>query len=194
MKTHIVRRAVGFSALLGILAVSAHVLAQAPTKAAVDAQIKSKIASRIIDELSDIRKVKLGTGACQAEYDKAVAAATAGFQVCMNLDNPPAGSPMDKYNKHTRFQHDQYCGDLTPGQCADKVLAEQHRFCAIASAKAKSLAKRIEAGCEAKTKICQNARKTVTDIEANIVRLEKELALARAKLGTSKANATERCQ
>ncbi|MEX2271689.1 MAG: hypothetical protein WD690_09475 [Vicinamibacterales bacterium] len=45
MKTHIVRRAVGFSALLGILAVSGHILAQAATKAAVTAWDDSTLLS-----------------------------------------------------------------------------------------------------------------------------------------------------
>ncbi len=161
-----------------VIGVSGAVLAQAPKTlnvTALKSQVKSKVPSALEEAIRDLKAIKVAPP-CQAEFDAAVREAQAEAQACLNIDNPPPGSPFDTFNKKNAAGQQVFCDDAErthPGKtCGDVLIADQQRFCAINAAKAKARAKSIEARCLA----CEQKKKELADLKARIATLEREVA------------------
>jgi hypothetical protein len=184
--------ALGFFALA--LAASAYSLPQGITKTQVKALIKNKVPPAIAEALTGLKGVRVGSGACQAELDQAVAAAEREAAACLNPDNPPAGSPLANFNQMTNLQVTQFCGNLTGDECAEKILNDQKKFCAKERAKEIAKANNKKAACEAEIRQCNDARANLQNAKNRIVQLEKELANLKGELPTLESKATQVCR
>lgn len=179
-----------FAAAL-LLASSGAFAADKLTQADVKNLLKGKVNKNIQDVLADLRGGGPIAAECKADFDAAVKAAEAEATACNNVDAPPAGSPLDKFLKLNNLQVQEFCGSLTGDQCADKVLADQAKFCAKERAKDVAKAKAIKANCEKLVKACKEANAAVAKNAADIKAAEKVLAdLQAATAGLKSAAAT----
>lgn len=108
---------------------------------------------------------------CAREYNEAVKAAEAEAKACLDPDNPPAGSPLAKFNALTNTQLATFCGDKTLQACADDVVKDQQRFCAVNAAKAKSRAKTAQQKC------CSGFAARKKELEAELKAINDRLAI-----------------
>jgi hypothetical protein len=182
----------GFFALA--LGASAYSPAQGITKSQVKDLIKNKVPPAIAEALAGLKGARVGSAACQAELDAAVVAAEREAAGCLNPDNPPAGSPLANFNQLTNLQVQQFCGNLTGSECAEKILDDQKKFCAKERARDIAKAKSKKAQCEAEIRQCNDARATLQNAKNRITQLEKELADLKGKLPTLQAKATQECR
>lgn len=187
------KKTLSFFAAALLLASTGAFAAGKTTKADVKAQIKAKSAAAVTNSLAGLRGLTIGSE-CKAKFDAAVKAAEAEKTACMNVDNPPAGSPIAEFNAFSQLQHDQFCGDLSNGDCADKVIKNQALFCAKDAAREEAKAKAIQKNCDAAVKACKDATKAVATNTAAIAKIEADLAAAKGATAGLKAAADDACK
>lgn len=156
--------------------------------------LKSKIGKNIQDVLADLRGGAPVAAECKADFDAAVKAAEAEATACNNVDAPPPGSPLDAFLKLNNVQLGQFCGTLSLGDCTDKVLKDQAKFCAKERAKDVAKAKIIKANCEKKVKACADANAAVKKNADDIKAAEKALNDLKAATAGLKAAADAACK
>jgi hypothetical protein len=170
MHTHLKRSAlsIGFA-----VAAAAVVLAQ--NGSAVKTAIRAQLSAAVTEALKDISNRRI-PNVCVSAFNAKVNEAKTEVQACLNIDNPPAGSPFAAFNGKTASGQQVFCDDAvrTGGgkTCGEILVADQSRFCAINAAKAKSAAKTIEAECLS----CENKRTQIDQLKAQIAALEKDVA------------------
>jgi len=194
MKQTVKNAALGLAMLSIALAVPTTGSAQAPSKTQIQTIIKSKVSSALDEALRDLRGVRVGLPTCQSEFDQAVQAAEQEGAACLNVDSPPAGSPLANFNNLSNIGVQQFCANLTGDQCAAKVLQEQKLFCAKERARDIAKAKSIKARCQAEVQQCNDAKAAVTNARSQIAQLERQLAVLRASLPTLEAKAQAECR
>jgi len=99
-----------------------------------------------------------------AAYKSSVDNANRTYASC--LANPPAGSPIDNFNKMTNMQLGQYCGSKTMHECTDMVSAQQTAYC-------EKMVLPLRQRAEQEKQMCGQARKECTDARAQLQHLEK---------------------
>ena len=109
---------------------------------------------------------------CAREYNEAIQAAAAERTACLDISNPPAGSPYADFNANSAKTLTD-CGNagLSLDACMDKLAKAQAKFCAINAAKAKSRAQTALAKC------CQGFREQKTQLEAQLKAINERLAI-----------------
>jgi len=146
----------------------------APPKSINPADAKAAVRkasdAALIDLRRDLPELKF-EDPCAREYNDAVKAAEAEGRACLDADNPPAGSPLAKFNALNNAQLGAFCGDKTLEACVAGVLQDQKKFCAINAAKAKARAK------SALSKCCQGFRDRKKQLEAELKSIEERLAI-----------------
>ncbi len=158
------------------------------------ALLKTKVGKNIQDVLADLRGGAPVAAECKADFDAAVKAAEAEATACNNVDAPPAGSPLDAFLKLNNIELGQFCGSLSLGDCTDKVLKDQAKFCAKERAKDVAKAKIIKANCEKKVKACADANAAVKKNADEIAKAEKALNDLKAATAGLKAAADAACK
>jgi hypothetical protein len=113
---------------------------------------------------------------CAKEYNDAIKAAEAEHTACLDISNPPAGSPYADFNANSAKTLTD-CGNagLSLDACMDKLAKAQARFCAINVAKAKSRAQTAQARC------CENFTAKKKQLEADLKAINDRLALCLAR-------------
>jgi len=194
MKQTLRNTALGLATLSVVLAVPTMGSAQAPNKTQIQTIIKSKVPSALDEALRDLRGVRVGLPTCQSEFDQAVRAAEQESAACLNVDNPPPGSPLANFNGLSNIGVQQFCGSLTGDQCAEKILRDQKLFCAKERAKDIAKAKIIRSRCQAEVEQCNDAKAALTNARTQIAQLERQLIALRASLPTLEAKAQTECR
>lgn len=159
----------GLSALvLGIPAAAAP-----PTFNPVDAKAALKKANDRL--LTDFRKEFPDLrfeDPCAREYNEAIKEAEAEHTACLDIANPPAGSPYAEFNASPAATLTS-CGNagLSLDACMDKLAKAQTKFCAINAARAKIRAKLALRKC------CEGFTARKKQIEAELKAINERLAL-----------------
>jgi hypothetical protein len=169
-KQHVRRSALSIAFAV---AAAGGVLAQSGT--AVKSAIRAQISTAVLDSLKDVTNRRIPV-TCVSAFNAKVAEARAEVQSCLDIDNPPAGSPFAAFNAKSAAGQQVFCDDAVktqPGKtCGDILVADQSKFCAINAAKAKSAAKLIESQCLA----CESKRTQIEQLKAQLSALEKDVA------------------
>lgn len=157
---------------LAALTLAVPALSQPKTVNPADARSAIKRASdaALVDFRGQFPELKF-EDPCAREYNEAIKAAADEAKACLDADNPPAGSPLAAFNAKTNTQLATFCGDKTLQACADGVVHEQKKFCAIQAAKAKSRAKTAQQKC------CESFTARKRQLEADLKAINDRLAL-----------------
>ncbi len=84
---------------------------------------------------------------CTTEFNSAVAAAKAEHTACLDVNNPPAGSPLAAFNALSNVALAQKCAGQTLDACVAGVVKDQAKFCALQAAKELAKAKTVLQKC-----------------------------------------------
>ena len=137
------------AALVGVaLARSATAQPKPPTFNPVDvkAALKKAVDLQLIDFGKQFPNLS-HANPCTTEFNNAVKAAKAEHTACLDINNPPAGSPLAKFNALSNVALAQKCANQTLDACVAGVVHDQAKFCAIEQAKDVSKAKSVLARC-----------------------------------------------
>jgi hypothetical protein len=109
---------------------------------------------------------------CAREYNEAIKAAEAEHTACLDISNPPAGSPYADFNANAAKTLTD-CGNagLSLDACMDKLAKAQAKFCAINAAKAKARAKTAQQKC------CSGFAARKKELEAELKAINDRLAI-----------------
>ena len=117
-------------------------------------RIRDRLRQRVDQRVDKLKKRIEGTldRPCGPEFSAALKAATDAQKRC--LEDPPPGSPVDKFEKLSEKDAKDFCGRRSDEECLDHVLDQQEKFCdvKIASLVAQAAGKR--AVCLAEDKNC----------------------------------------
>lgn len=163
-----------------LLATTSAFAADPITPAQAKALVKTKISAKVAERLRGITGVAIDKE-CQVDFAKAVAKAEASERRCNNADNPPAGSPVAKFNALNNVQLASFCGNKTLEACVDGVIAEQAAFCDAQSKPDIDAATALRDKCVKFVKACDDSKKELAKANADIAKLEQQLAAEKAK-------------
>ena len=111
----------------------------------VKAALKKAVDAQLIDFGKQFPHLKLANP-CTTDFNTAVQDATAEHTACLDVNNPPAGSPLAVFNALSNVALAQKCAGQTLDACVAGVVQDQTKFCnrerAINVAKAKSVLQR----------------------------------------------------
>lgn len=123
-------------------------------------RIRDRLRQRVDQRVDKLKKRIEGTldRPCGPEFSAALKAALDAQKRC--LEDPPAGSPIDKFEKLSEKDAKDFCGRRSDQECLDFVLDQQESFCdvKIASLVAQAAGKRAACLAEDKNCIGLNAR------------------------------------
>lgn len=119
-------------------------------------KVRDRVREKVEDRVENLRK-RIGTLAaalpdrpCAREFGAALKDALDAQRQCLN--DPPAGSPIDRFERLSDAQQDAQCGKRTDVECLEVVLlVQQEAFCAQrnASLVKQATEKRIACSAEA---------------------------------------------
>ena len=112
----------------------------------VKASLKKAVDAQLIDFGRQFPHLTLANP-CTTEFNEAVNAAKAEHTACLDVNNPPAGSPLAVFNALSNVALAQKCSGQTLDACVAGVVKDQAKFCAIQAAKELSKAKTVLARC-----------------------------------------------
>lgn len=137
-------------AILGGLALAAPAAAADPKSPGINRvdlknALKKAVDLQIVDFGKQFPRLTLANP-CTTEFNVAVKEAAAEHAACLDINNPPAGSPLAVFNALSNVALAQKCANQTLDACVAQVVHDQKLFCAreraINVAKAKSVLRR----------------------------------------------------
>lgn len=134
----------------------------------VKAALKRAVDLQVIDFGKQFPNLTIANP-CTTEFNNAVKAAKAERTACLDINNPPAGSPLAVFNALSNVALAQKCGNQTLDACVAGVIQDQTKFCAKEAAKDLAKAKIVLRRC------CAPLSQRKTELQKELAAIEGDL-------------------
>ncbi len=145
-------------------------------------RVRDRLRQRVDQRVDKLKKRIEGTldRPCGAEFSAALNAALDAQKRC--LADPPAGSPVDKFEKLSQKEADAFCGKRSDEECLDFVLDEQEKFCDVKITSLVAEAAKRKAACLSEDKNCVGLNARLAVNAEQIALLQGDVRVAEAAL------------